>query len=104
MSELPIDIIKLHQLQIVKETPMAEEYAKNPDEFKLFSIETYQQLLAEFVERLRADICIERFVSQTPKSILVAPDWGLKNYEFTDRLNKIFEERKTIQGKLRMKN
>ena len=104
MSELPIDIIKLHQLQIVRDTPMADEYAKNPDEFKLFSIEAYQQLLAEFIEHLRDDICIERFVSQTPKSILVAPDWGLKNYEFTDRLNKIFEERGTAQGKLKMLN
>ena len=36
---------------------------------------------------MRKDLVLERFVSQSPKELLVAPKWGLKNYEFTNLLN-----------------
>lgn len=88
MSNLPIDVLKLHQLQIVKGTRMAKEYEEHPEWFELFTPDSYIELLSEFLPRLRGDIVVERFVSQTPKSILVAPDWGLKNYEFNDKLKK----------------
>ncbi|MCQ2199375.1 MAG: TIGR01212 family radical SAM protein [Paludibacteraceae bacterium] len=88
MSNLPINVLKLHQLQIVKGTRMAKEYEEHPEWFELFTPDSYIELLSEFLPRLREDIVVERFVSQTPKSILVAPDWGLKNYEFNDKLKK----------------
>jgi radical SAM superfamily enzyme len=43
---------------------------------------------------------VERFVSQSPKELLIAPDWGLKNYEFADRLRKRIVERESYQGRL----
>ncbi|MBQ4162249.1 MAG: TIGR01212 family radical SAM protein, partial [Parabacteroides sp.] len=43
---------------------------------------------------------VERFVSQSPKKLLIAPDWGLKNFEFTAKVNKRIAERKTYQGRL----
>ena len=36
---------------------------------------------------LRLQMPIRRFVSQSPKELLIAPKWGLKNYEFTNLLN-----------------
>ena len=46
-----------------------------------------------------ADLILERFVSQSPKELLIAPDWGLKNYEFTARVQKRMKERGAYQGK-----
>jgi radical SAM superfamily enzyme len=51
------------------------------------------------VEHLRPDIVLERFVSQSPKELLIAPDWGLKNHEFTDKVKKRMRERDSWQGK-----
>ena len=54
----------------------------------LFTPEEYIELLVEYISRLRDDIVIERFTSQSPAGLLIAPRWGLKNYEFTNLLNK----------------
>ena len=35
LSELPIQVLKLHQLQIVKGTRLAEQYLENPALFHL---------------------------------------------------------------------
>ena len=51
------------------------------------------------MERLRPDLVLERFVSQSPKELLIAPDWGLKNHEFTARVRRRMAERDTWQGK-----
>ena len=85
-SELPIDCIKFHQLQIVKGTRLATDYLNGKLQLKLFDVDEYIILCSEIVSRIRKDIAIERFVSQSPDDLLIAPRWGLKNYEFTHRL------------------
>lgn len=94
ISQLPIKTLKLHQLQIIKGTFMSKEYEENPEDFPLFTEEDYIQLCADFVSLLREDIIIERFVSQSPPSLVIAPHWGLKNYEFTDKIRKRIRESK----------
>ena len=86
ISQLPLDILKLHQLQIIKGTPLAKEYEAHP--FHVFSAEEYVNLVIRYVSQLRNDLVLERFVSQSPPNMVIAPKWGLKNHEFTDLLNK----------------
>ena len=88
LSALPINTLKIHQLQLIKGTLMAEEYAVQPADFHLYSVEEYIGLLCDFIPRLRTDIVLERFVSQSPASLLATPGWGLKNHEFTARLQQ----------------
>lgn len=90
ISELPLDILKIHQLQIIKGTKLAKEYEQQP--FHLYSVEEYIDLIIRYISKLRTDIVLERFVSQSPKELLIAPNWGLKNYEFTNLLNKKLAE------------
>ena len=78
---------------------MAEEFAQNPADFHLFSVDEYIDLVIDFISRLRADIILERFVSQSPASLLATPGWGLKNYEFTEKLRKHMTEKNMWQGK-----
>ena len=90
ISQLPLDILKLHQLQIIKGTPLAKEYEAHP--FHVFSAEEYVNLVIRYVSKLRNDLVLERFVSQSPPNMVIAPKWGLKNHEFTDLLNKRIRE------------
>lgn len=100
LSELPLTTLKMHQLQLIRGTRMAHEYEQNPSDFHLFNdVNEYIDLVIDYVEHLRPDLVIERFVSQSPRELLIAPDWGLKNYEFTARVQKRMKERGAYQGK-----
>lgn len=100
LSQLPITTLKMHQLQLIKGTVMARQYKEQPELFSLFDVDEYIDLCIDFTERLNPEVIIERFVSQSPKSLLIAPDWGLKNFEFTAKVIKRFAERNTWQGRL----
>ncbi len=100
LSRLPLTTLKLHQLQLIRGTAMAKEYERNPEAFRLFELDRYIDLVVAFIEHLRPDLVLERFVSQSPKALLIAPDWGLKNYEFTARVVKRMKEKGAYQGKL----
>lgn len=79
LSELPLTTLKMHQLQLIRGTRMAHEYEQNPSDFHLFNdVNEYIDLVIDYVEHLRPDLVIERFVSQSPRELLIAPDWGLK--------------------------
>lgn len=103
LSELPLTTLKLHQLQLIRHTRMALEFERQPEDFHLFTVDEYIDLVIDFIERLDPAIALERFVSQSPKELLIAPDWGLKNYEFTARVNRRLAERDSWQGKYRAK-
>lgn len=100
LSTLPLTALKLHQLQLVRGTIMAREARENPEQFSFFTAEEYIDLVVDFLERLNPSIAIERFVSQSPHSFLISPDWGLKNFEFVRLVEKRLEERDTWQGRM----
>ena len=54
---------------------MAHEYALHPEQFHLYTADEYIELVIDYIERLRSDLVLERFVSQSPKDLLIAPDW-----------------------------
>lgn len=84
ISSLPIDVLKIHQLQIIRGTQMAN----SKEQIKTFELDEYIDLLCEYIRHLRPSLVLERFVSQSPKELLIAPKWGLKNHEFTHKLLK----------------
>lgn len=91
MSSLKLDILKIHQMQIVRGTRLEKMYAEQP--FHLYSPEEYIEVIVSYLEHLRPDIAVERFASQSPKQLLIAPQWGLKNYELTNLVvNKMRHE------------
>jgi hypothetical protein len=102
ISSLPIDILKIHQMQIIRGTRLADEYAATP--FHIYTVDEYIQLIAEYIQRLRPDLILERFVSQSPKELLIAPHWGLKNYEFTNLLVNYLKQNKIYQGQFFLKS
>ena len=99
ISGLPLTAIKLHQLQLVRGTVMARQFAEHPERFNMMSAMEYIDLVIDFLEILHPQIAVERFISQSPPRLLIAPDWGLKNFEFVSKIEKRLVERDTWQGK-----
>ena len=92
ISSLPLTMLKIHQMQIIKGTRLAKIYKEQP--FHLYTVEEYIDLIIKYIRLLRRDLVLERFVTQSPSEMLVAPKWGLKNYEFTNLLNNRLREMK----------
>lgn len=98
LSELPVSVLKLHQLQILRGALMAVDYAAHPEKFHLFTADEYVSLVADFIERLSPAVAVERFVSQSPADSLIAPRWGLKNDVLTHRIVEELHKRGSVQG------
>ncbi|MCL1933148.1 MAG: TIGR01212 family radical SAM protein [Candidatus Azobacteroides sp.] len=95
ISALPITTVKLHQLQLIRNTQLARQVEEHPEIFHPYTVDEYIDLCIDFMERLNPDFIIDRLVSQSPGDLLIAPAWGLKNYEFTAKLMKRLKERES---------
>lgn len=92
LNTLPVASLKLHQLQILRGTRMAKEWEEKKEDFLSFTLDTYAQLVADFVQRLRSDIHIERFASSAPKDMLISPRFGVKQSEVEARIRALIND------------
>ena len=100
VSELPLNTLKIHHLQIVKHTMMAFQYKTTPEMFTFLDLDDYINLVVDFVELLNPNIIIERFFSESPSRMLIYPKYGLKNFEVKHLVESRLEKRGAIQGRL----
>ena len=100
LSKLPIDTLKIHHLQIVKNSIMEVQFRRNPEDFNLFALEEYVDFITDFIAYLRPDISIERFISEAPKDLLIAPKWGeVRKQEIYNRIDNLLIKKNSWQGK-----
>jgi radical SAM protein (TIGR01212 family) len=100
ISQLPLDTIKFHQLQIITGTTMVRDFQKNPNDYDLFSLEEYVDFVIRYTERLNPDFIIERFAGEVPPRYLAGPGWGqIRNDQINVMIEKEMEKRDTWQGK-----
>jgi radical SAM protein (TIGR01212 family) len=100
VSHIPIDFLKIHQLQVIKDTPLEIIYRERP--FHVFEYEEYLEFVTEFIERLSPRMVLQRLFATAPDNILIAPRWGKSRQEILRDIEKRLEEKDTYQGK-RMK-
>lgn len=100
VAQLPIDTLKLHQLQLIKGTEMAAEYRKSPELYNIYNARAYARLLCRYIERLSPDFVLERFTSSAPLHLQAVKGWGMKNYEFVALLKSELRKEGTYQGRL----
>ena len=106
ISALPIHSLKIHQLQVVKNTKMEILYNENPNDFISFTRHEYIDLVISFVENLNPDIIIDRFAGEVPPRFLSGPSimedarWGfIRNDQLIQMIEKRMAEKDTWQGK-----
>lgn len=100
INKLPTDTLKIHHLQVVKHTMMAFQYKQNASQFSFFTLDEYLDLVINFLEILNPKIIVERFFSESPEHLLIAPKYGLKNFELVHKVEKRLQEKNSWQGKL----
>ncbi|HEY6565807.1 MAG TPA: TIGR01212 family radical SAM protein, partial [Pirellulaceae bacterium] len=97
MAGLKLDLIKLHNLYVVRNTPLAEQYARG--EVQLLGRDEYMSVLVDFVEQLPPTTIVERISGESPGSYFVAPTWCLDKPNILRALRAEFERRDSWQGK-----
>lgn len=97
MSHLPIDFLKLHQLQIIKDTPLAQIYRESP--FPVFGYEEYLDFVVDFIEQTSPHIVFQRLFATAPDDILIAPEWGKNRHRMLNDIEKRLNERNATQGR-----
>ena len=98
LSQLPLDTVKLHQLQLIRGTRLAEQVERGELQVPRWTVDEYIDVCLGFISHLSPTIAIERFTSQSPDNLLISPRWGLKNYQFTALLHRAIVSRGVAQG------
>lgn len=97
MSLLPIEFLKMHQLQIVKDTPLAMMHRASP--LPVFGYQEYLDFVADFIERTAPHIVFQRLFATAPDDILVAPAWGKNRHQILSDIEKNLVARDAVQGR-----
>ncbi len=100
ISRLPLNNIKFHQLQIIKETVIEEEYKNNPGNFYIFDFEEYIDFIVSYLELLNPSFIVERIAGEVPPQYNSGRQWQLRYDRILSVLEKRLEERNTWQGRL----
>lgn len=87
VKEMPVGSIKMHQLQIIRGTKLHSMWLNGEITVNSFTVDEYLDLCVSVVETIGRRIAIERFLASAPPGLVVSPNWGLKNYQFTNLLH-----------------
>jgi len=98
LSALPIQAIKLHQLQLVRGTALAREWQRDPAAVPLLDEQACLGLLADFIERLSPRVLLQRLGSEVPPSMKLAPAWNLRLSDLAPRVSAELARRGSWQG------
>jgi hypothetical protein len=97
ISHMPVDFLKIHQLQVIKDTPLEIMYRENP--FHVFDYDEYLDFVSEFIGRLSPKTVLQRLFATAPDKILIAPRWDKSKQEILRDIEKRLEDRNIYQGK-----
>jgi uncharacterized protein len=98
LNDIGIDGVKLHNLHVIKYTPLESLYRQG--QVPLFSRDEYVELVVDFIERLSPDIIVHRLSGETYRAMTVAPQWSIDKIGVHNAIFKHLEGRDTWQGRI----
>ncbi|MBF0196349.1 MAG: TIGR01212 family radical SAM protein [Planctomycetes bacterium] len=98
LASLPLSGIKIHNLHILNQTELADEYIKEP--FYLMGELEYIQCVAEFLRYIPAHIPVMRVSTDSSWDELIAPRWTLRKGQILSRLISTMSKQEVRQGDL----
>lgn len=96
VARLGLHGIKIHHLYISKNTALEKTYREKP--FPLLGVEEYVRLVCDVLERLPADMVVERIVGELSPLNVVEPHWGKSKLDMVSLIEHEFDQRGTCQG------
>lgn len=97
LASLRPDEIKIHLLHVLKNTPLAEMYARG--EYTPMAKEEYVETVAHQLSLIPGSIVIGRLTGDGAESELLAPAWSLKKTAVLNDIDKYLFENNMWQGK-----
>jgi uncharacterized protein len=97
LASLPIQGAKIHNLHVVKDTPLEKQHAEGTA--RMLERDEYVALVADFLERLPANCVIHRLTGDAPPDYLVAPLWCLDKAGLLNEIQGELARRESWQGK-----
>lgn len=97
LAEMNFDGIKIHLLHLMKNTLMAVQYERG--EITLLERDEYVGLVCDALERLPANVVVQRMHADAPADVLVAPAWALDKAGILIQIRNELVRRDTWQGK-----
>lgn len=102
LNELGIDGIKIHMLNIVRDTALEKLYER--EKFHVLTKDEYIDIVISQLEYLDSKIVIHRITSDPDPKNLIAPNWLIKKFCLLNDIDKEMKKRDTYQGKMLEKN
>ncbi len=99
ISGLPINNIKFHQLQIVRNTIMAKEYISDPEDFRIYDLDEYLGLMLRILEVLNPEFVVERIAGESNQGFLLSKSWGIRYDQVLNKFEQMLARKDTWQGK-----
>ncbi len=97
INRLPIDNVKLHNLHVLKNTPLHELYKSG--NFKPFELEDYSKRVVLFLSHLSPQVAIQRLAAVAPRwDELIAPPWTKDRLRPSQFIIKQMKEQDLHQG------
>lgn len=89
--------LKIHSTYIVKDTKLAEMYLSGT--YTPISLEYYLNSVTYILTHINPSIVIHRVSGDSPKDLLLAPEWNLHKKWILNGLDKLMKEKNLWQGK-----
>ena len=99
ISGLPINNIKFHQLQIVRNTIMAKEYISDPEDFRIYDLDEYLGLMLRILEVLNPEFVVESIAGESNQGFLLSKSWGIRYDQVLNKFEQMLARKDTWQGK-----
>ena len=96
VNTLDIQGIKIHMLNIIKDTPLETLY--NKEHFHVLTKEEYIDIVISELELLDSKIVIHRITADPDPKTLIEPTWLLKKTVLLNDIDKEMKRRNTYQG------
>jgi radical SAM superfamily enzyme len=78
---------------------MAKEYLSNPEDFRIYDLDEYLELMLRILELLNPEFVVERIAGESNPGYLLSPSWGLRYEQVLNKFEQMLAGEDTWQGK-----
>lgn len=96
INRLKLDGVKIHHLQVVKNTVLADWYVQG--KVKVFNEVEYIDLLVKLLPHLSSKITVHRLVGDIKENLLIAPRWRLAKTIIIQLIEQGLKNENKFQG------
>lgn len=97
IARLRPESVKLHNLYVARGTGLADLWHRGG--LRLPTLQEYAQAVVDFLERIPAEIVVERISGEATDEYLLAPDWSGRKHAARNAIDQEFRRRNSWQGK-----